>query len=196
VYHPRRGLTLVALLTLWLLAGPPILAGPTTDIVYLRMPVSAYEAAGPERVPATRTLDYGTFVWLELAAADLAAPETAGLPHQLHASSFSLQLGGLSFDPLQDQVKLADGWAGVRSKGPDLHLVQLVGPTRDEWLDRLQGDGLELVQYIHPLTYVVWGDAWTAGRSKSIYCCIVAPTLPRQAANSRLWEAGAMAVLR
>jgi hypothetical protein len=40
-----------------------------------------------------------------------------------------------------------------------LYLVQFAGPTRTEWLDSLRANGLSVVQYIHPFTYVVWGEA-------------------------------------
>jgi len=50
------------------------------------------------------------------------------------------------------------GLEGVDGSGPDLHLVQFVGPTRDEWLAGIEADGLRVVQYIHPYTYIVWGE--------------------------------------
>jgi hypothetical protein len=33
------------------------------------------------------------------------------------------------------------------------------GPVKAAWLDALEKDGLQIVQYIHPFTYVVWGEA-------------------------------------
>ena len=38
--------------------------------------------------------------------------------------------------------------------GPDLHLVQFIGPTQGTWLDELRASGMEIVQYIYPFTYI------------------------------------------
>ncbi len=133
------------------------LASEQAGTKLVRLPVPASEIAGSDLDATVRALDYGSFVWLELQTANLTRLEAAGVPYQLYGSPYTLRLGGQSFDPLHDPVPLPAGWEAVPDEGPDLHLVQLAGPTRDEWLDRLQGDGLEIVQYIHPFTYVVWG---------------------------------------
>ena len=49
------------------------------------------------------------------------------------------------------------GWDSI-SSDPDLHLVQFSGPTKADWLTTLESNNLEIVQYIHPFTYVVWGQ--------------------------------------
>jgi len=78
-------------------------------------------------------------------------------PSESDLSAFTLRLGEQSFDPLQGGPDLPAGWDQVSTGSPDLHLVQLTGPTHAAWLDRLQTSGLEIVQYIHPFTYIVWG---------------------------------------
>jgi serine protease AprX len=138
-------------------AFPPTTAQAETKLV--RLPVTASEIAGSDLDTAVCVLDYGSFVWLELQPADLTRLEAAGLPYQVYDEPYDLRLGEQSFDPLHDPVTLPAGWEAVPSDGSDLHLVQLAGPTRDEWLNSLQSDGLEIVQYIHPFTYVVWGEA-------------------------------------
>ena len=42
-------------------------------------------------------------------------------------------------------------------------MVQVNGPCRAEWIESLEDSGLQIVQYIHPFTYVVWGDPVTRG---------------------------------
>jgi hypothetical protein len=128
-----------------------------TETKPVRLPAPAFEIASQGTVAAVRRLDYGHFVWLEVPAADLKRLEAAGLPYQVYEEPYTLRLGEQSFDPLRDPVTLPAGWEAVPDEGPDLHLVQLAGPTRDEWLTSLQSDGLEIVQYIHPFTYIVWG---------------------------------------
>lgn len=144
-------------------AEPPVMDIATH--VLIRLPDRVYRAMEPDVVPALRTLDYGPFVWLEVAATDLAHLQATIFPHQVYTEPFTLRLGEQSIDPLRDQIHLPQGWGGVRGHGPDLHLVQFAGPTRDEWIDRLVADGLEIVQHIHPFTYVVWGDLGDLDRS-------------------------------
>ncbi len=70
---------------------------------------------------------------------------------------YSLTLGEMTFDPGRNEPIYPAGWGPVKESGSDLHLVQVVGPTRSSWLQDLESGGLEIVQYIHPFTYVVWG---------------------------------------
>lgn len=76
------------------------------------------------------------------------------MPHHAVADAFVLNLGEQRFDPLRDPVRYPAGWQPLPDDGPALRLVQFAGPIRDEWLG-----SLEIVQYIHPFTYVVWSDA-------------------------------------
>ncbi len=79
---------------------------------------------------------------------------------------YALDLGGVRFDPLYGAPALPPAWRAPATAGPDLHLVQLVGPTQALWLAALEKAGLEVVQYIHPFTYVVWGDAAALRRAE------------------------------
>lgn len=82
--------------------------------------------------------------------------------------SFALDLGGLTFDPLVGVPELPLAWRQIASAGPDLQLVQLAGPTQEVWLAALEKAGLEIVQYIHPFTYVVWGDVIALNRASAL----------------------------
>lgn len=70
----------------------------------------------------------------------------------------SLRLGGVTFDPLQTSSVFPDHLAKSSAAGPDLRLVQFHGPVRDADRAQLRATGVELVQYIHPDTYVTWAD--------------------------------------
>jgi serine protease AprX len=72
--------------------------------------------------------------------------------------SFVLDLGGLRFDPLVQPPELASAGLHAAEPGPNFRLVQLQGPIRSEWLLGLAGLGIEVVQYVHPFTYIVWAD--------------------------------------
>ncbi len=84
-----------------------------------------------------------------------ALPPAAG---QL-AESYMLTLGEQRFDPLAGVPAAPAKLAATRTSDPDLHLVQFDGPPQNAWLADLRARGLQVVQYIHPYTYVVWGAA-------------------------------------
>ncbi len=85
-----------------------------------------------------------------------ARPPAAAAPQN---EEYVLTLGEQRFDPLAGVPAAPEGLNAVRQAGPDLHLVQYVGATDDAWLGDLAARGLHVVQYIHPYTYVVWGEA-------------------------------------
>lgn len=89
-----------------------------------------------------------------VAAAAPDRPAAATTP----SSPYTLRLGEQSFDPRLDPPRLPAGWDDVQAISPDLHLVQLTGPTQAAWLAALEASGLQIVQYIYPYTYVVWGQ--------------------------------------
>ena len=126
----RQG-TLTLLLALALCLGvlplAPLSAAEAGGSILARLPAAAYHAAA---LPAMRVLDYGRFVWLELTAAQFARLQASGQPYQAYTEPFTLRLGELSFDPVQGMPDLPAGWEPVRADGPDLHLVQLAGPTQ------------------------------------------------------------------
>jgi serine protease AprX len=150
----RPSLAALVILALLLSTCPlaPAASGETSGTVHVRL-------AGefPDGFAAIGRLDYGAFQWLELAASQLERLAAAGLGYQVVDEPFTLRLGGVRFDPAVAEPDLPAGWEAVPAGGPDLYLVQFIGPTRAEWLDQLRSNGLTVVQYIHPFTYVVWG---------------------------------------
>ncbi len=99
--------------------------------------------------------------WVGLSLLVLAAASIADeSPKTTLQEEFVLTLGEQRFDPLVSTpappaVVLGRAPAG----GPNLHLVQFNGPIQKAWLREVRGHNLQVVQYIHPYTYVVWGDA-------------------------------------
>lgn len=75
------------------------------------------------------------------------------------ASPYVLTLGEQRFDPLDGVPPAPPALAAGRFEGADLRLVQLTGPPQAADLDALRAAGLEIVQYIHPYTYIVWGQS-------------------------------------
>jgi serine protease AprX len=147
---------------------PTAAAREPDSSVLVRMPAGAQHQVQQVGLQPLRVLDYGGFIWLELAETDLAQLRASDLPFELRVDPYRLELGGQSFDPLRDGVRLPAGWSSTLAGGdsePDLHLVQLAGPTRATWLGALRADGLDLVSYVHPYTYIAWGDPAALARA-------------------------------
>lgn len=99
--------------------------------------------------------DYGSYQWGQVPVAALAELESRGVRVTQLDSPFELQLGEYRFDPLVDVPQSAGRSA---QSGADFRLVQFQGPIRSAWLDTVRDQGIELVHYIHPYSYVVWAD--------------------------------------
>ena len=93
--------------------------------------------------------------WSLLITIAFAVTLLVSLPLSADAE-YELHLGGSTFDPLYS-TPFDFEWNAV-PVGTDLQLVQFVGPTQESWLAALDEIGAEVVQYIHPYTYVVWAD--------------------------------------
>ena len=140
-----------------------LVPGAPADTVPIR------ERAGQEVFDASEALaiaDYGAFRVL------LTDPGTAarrGFATAANARPYRFALGGRRFDPALEQavpLELRSGPGGPglpavwRSTAPgdQLHLLQFAVPIRGEWLEALEGAGLEIVRAIQPHGVVVWGD--------------------------------------
>lgn len=135
-------------------------ADAVTDAIHNR-------ALVPMRIPVTdaasRTAaaklgavigDYQTFLVVaapERMAAQMG-PDAAVLETKVY-------LPGRNFDPLKSPpagTVTPDGRGA--SGGRDYYIVQLGGPTQDEWLDSLRAVGVEILQYIPHQAFLVYGD--------------------------------------
>ena len=157
-YRPVYWLGAIFLLiTLFLLISNLTVISAAEKSTYL-VRLSAESWAAAENITPLRTLDYGRFVWLELDQEAFAGLQAGDVPYEQLQQGYTLRLGEQSFDGVHNPPLLPTGWDSVRSSEPDLHLVQFFGPTKAEWLAALESSNLQIVQYIHPFTYVVWGQ--------------------------------------
>lgn len=99
---------------------------------------------------AIEVIDYGRFQWAIFPAGSRAA-------QQLDTVSFNLQLGNGIVETTAETASALAADNG-REGGNQLHLVQLIGPVKADWRERIEASGLEIVQYIYPFTYVVYGE--------------------------------------
>jgi serine protease AprX len=142
------------------LALSPTRVESQTGLVGVRLSTETHQLPPSVLSDAEIVIDYGSFTWTVLSPADLAELDNAGLPYQAYPGPYALTLGGQTFDPLLSPPYLSPEGQAIPNPGqPGLHLVQFHGPTKPAWLDALQAGGMEIVQYIHPFTYVVWGES-------------------------------------
>lgn len=156
----------ILILILVILAVVPNRVDGSSAMVGVRFPAEDGLELNRISVNNEAFIDYGSFFWTVLPRADLVRLEAAGVNFHSFDDPYVLTLGGQSFDPLTSTPIFEMGGEGQYGVSePGLHLVQFQGPTKGEWLTALEADGLEVIQYIHPFTYVVWGD--TVGLNKS-----------------------------
>ncbi|QRN82950.1 S8 family serine peptidase [Chloroflexota bacterium] len=160
------------------LAATPTPAESQSGAVVVRIPVASSEASGQSAYTVTsqlaaqpqRIIDYGSFLWVVMDPADMASLDSSGINYQTIDNPYTLTLGGQSFDPLEGVPQVEpdrDSQSrAVTEAGP--HLIQFHGPTKDAWLKKLEASGLELIQYIHPYTYLVWGNLNALSRASAL----------------------------
>jgi len=134
-------------------------AAPGPDFHVIRIDAGEASRTASLRLSPSRSIDYGSFTWMELNTAELASLRAAGVAFEEIQDAYTLRLGEQSFDPLVSPPELPAGWGAARSTGRDLQLVQFAGPTREEWLASLRATGADIVQYVYPFTYIVAADA-------------------------------------
>jgi hypothetical protein len=108
---------------------------------------------------AQRLADYGAFsLWRAPAAQAATLGQFPGVT--LRPDFGSLPLRGVTLDtrPGAPPPAVPPGLAATRAPGPQLWLVQFAGPIHDNWLQSLTGLSLQIVSYLAPNAYLVWGD--------------------------------------
>jgi hypothetical protein len=101
-----------------------------------------------------RTIDYGSYVWLELTADQFLVLQASGVPYQLDGDPETLTIHGRSVDSASAVSQTGLLLATPSVADPALHLIQLVGPTKDEWVQELAHMGIDLLKYFAPYSYL------------------------------------------
>jgi uncharacterized repeat protein (TIGR01451 family) len=141
----------------------PAAPAPSTEPAARKLRTgSALAAAQLQQQGARLLADYGSFQFLA-APADRAVALAAAV--------------GADVVDEQDVIELHSGFLrttepAVRAlreplppfAGRRLHLVQFVGPIKQEWQAELLATGVELVAYLPHNAYLIYGDAPTLGR--------------------------------
>ena len=153
-------LSFLSALLILLLAPLVPSAEAQASLVAVRVPVAGQELWARSGIADELVIDYGAFTWALVSPAELVALESDADAFQVYPNPYALTLGGETFDPLLSPPRVSPELSVLADPGkPRLHLMQFYGPTKSRWLVELEASGLEIVQYIHPFTYVVWGTA-------------------------------------
>ncbi|MFL5800637.1 MAG: carboxypeptidase regulatory-like domain-containing protein, partial [Roseiflexaceae bacterium] len=125
-----------------------------------RLLIDSSDAAGLRMIAqagGVRLADYGGFsLWRvdDGAARALGSRPTVALRDDfdtiwLRSGTLDTRAGGPAVSAVLRQARTA---------GPQLWMVQFVGPIQDRWLDELRAAGARLVSYMPNNAYVVWAD--------------------------------------
>ncbi len=108
--------------------------------------------------------DYGTMLWGQLDKSTISQLQADGVRLSTSANPFELNLGGETFDPLE-----SESISHLADPAGDFHLIQFRGPIRPDWVNNLRAQGIEVVQPLHPFSYIVWAtaDQISSARSQS-----------------------------
>lgn len=148
------------------LAVSPIQADQP-GVVGLRISAEEATKLDNQNVFDGKSIDYGSFLWLIPSPTDMTTLKNAGVSYQAIHNPYTLTLGDQSFDPLLSApISAESAKEKITTSVEGLHLIQFYGPTKSEWLETLEGQGISVLQYIHPFTYVVWGDLSTLNNEK------------------------------
>ncbi|HXV65560.1 MAG TPA: S8 family serine peptidase, partial [Vicinamibacteria bacterium] len=114
-----------------------------------------------DRLGGQLVADYGSYLLYEVP--ESTAEETIGLPEVETLDEYRFVL--LNSGPVDTRRAASGGGRQIRESfdGKRLQIVQLVGPTRPEWLAALRDTGAEVVTYLPHNAYLVYADAASMG---------------------------------
>ncbi|MCI0581178.1 MAG: S8 family serine peptidase, partial [Chloroflexi bacterium] len=155
----RKSLPLLLVLFLTMLLVPGVRVSAAAGSYFVRLPASARAEAAALGLSPRLALDYGSFQWLELGSPDFSRLAASGLPYTYLPNAGQVQVTAFHFDPLAEGEPKLPPHLRAGHSGPGFRLVQLVGPTRDEWLAQIRAAGLPVLQYYPHNAFLTWGTA-------------------------------------
>lgn len=103
--------------------------------------------------------DYGPFALYRVTDSALAGLRLNGPAAVTVADDMDrLLFDAYPFDTQREALKLPQAWSVTAVSGPALHLIQFVGPIKDEWLAAVAATGVVPVHYVANNGYLVWAD--------------------------------------
>ncbi|MBI3951398.1 MAG: S8 family serine peptidase [Acidobacteria bacterium] len=101
--------------------------------------------------------DYGSFQLLQVDNGTLDRLEDEQTI-QLGDAFNIIWLRNGPFDSTHGAPEMVEALRQPVVVGPRLHLIQFVGPIKDEWLSALKAGGVQFISYLAQNAYVVWAD--------------------------------------
>lgn len=108
--------------------------------------------------------DYGSFALYRVTDAALKGLP-ASMRSQVTISDDSDRLLIDRFEEFQDQAaNRSEVIDQANTAGSSLHLIQFVGPIKDEWLRAVESTGASTIQYIATNGYLTWASSQSANQ--------------------------------
>jgi uncharacterized repeat protein (TIGR01451 family) len=121
----------------------------------VRMVRQDYLQVAPLLTPSL-IIDYGAIIWLELDGANMQILHRSGVAYQIQQDAHLLFLNRFQFDPLEGEPEIPPEQQTEYAPGEvGFYLVQLIGPTLEDWLVVLTDLDVGLVQFQPSHAYLV-----------------------------------------
>jgi subtilisin family serine protease len=164
--HLRSSACLRSYLLVTALLLPPAVVSGTETTESVRIPTGPASASQKLALAELPAIDYGSFRWMELRQPELELLAGTGLEFEI-TDGRTIVVPGYRFDPLRGEPVLPAKLLSTAG-GPGLRLVQLAGPTKGNWLTRLEALGLRILQYYPHNTYLVWDERAAESQVKAL----------------------------
>jgi uncharacterized repeat protein (TIGR01451 family) len=127
----------------------------TESDAVVRMVRQDYLQVAPLLTPSL-IIDYGAIIWLELDGANMQILHRSGVAYQIQQDAHLLFLNRFQFDPLEGEPEIPPEQQTEYAPGEvGFYLVQLIGPTLEDWLVVLADLDVVLVQFQPSHAYLV-----------------------------------------
>ncbi len=171
-----RSLSLGMLIVFLIVVLPRLAAGrdPAAQPApghFVRVPAAALAQLQALNLSPLRSIDYGSFRWLELDSADFEALAAGDLAFVEQPDAGQVRVPGYRFDPLAEGEPALPDSLRATSRAAGFRLIQFAGPVKAEWLAQVEAAGLQVLQYYPHNSFLVWGNAQqaeAAGRLSSV----------------------------
>lgn len=153
-------------LFIWLFVATPTVNPLQTSHTLLATP----EWAGQDESGVELWHDYGAFSLYRISAdqsvQELRQQSTDDV--YLLEGSHQLYVGTTQIDTRPFPHQKAQEATAVTSPNPSLHLIQFVGPIKQEWLTAVADTGAKPIHYVANHGYVVWATAESRARLQQL----------------------------
>ncbi|MCF6299910.1 MAG: S8 family serine peptidase [Proteobacteria bacterium] len=121
-----------------------------------------------EKLPLESTAklieDYGAFKLYSLTGNEVKKLSQTNDKISIIEDMDTILFDSLTFDTQINKPKLNFKTDSLLATGAGLHIIQFVGPIKQDWLNQVKAQGVELISYIANNGYLVWADEQVRGK--------------------------------